>query len=99
MAIIFVLVILVLLILKSQKLKEQANSIAKRYCQQNNLQFLDGTVAFRGLHYVKWPITLVFRYGFEYSDNSVDRYSGTISFIGNQLQQLFVAPEHLKNSD
>jgi hypothetical protein len=89
----------VLFLIKSQKLKERANLIASQLCRRNDLQFLDGTVAFRGLHFDKLSFSLVYRFRFEYSVSSADRYAGSISFIGNQMQNLFVAPEHLKSQD
>jgi len=95
-AISLILVILLfLLVLKAQKKKEAANHIAKVFCRRNGLQILDGTVAFRGLHFDKSSVSLVYRFRFEYSVNSTDRYSGNISFVGDHVQSLFVDPEHI----
>jgi hypothetical protein len=96
---VMVVVVGFLFLMKSQKLKERANLIAGQFCRRNDLQFLDGTVAFRGLHIDKSSFSLVYRFRFEYSVNSADRYPGSISFIGNQMQNLFVAPTHLRPQD
>lgn len=96
---VLVAAVVFLFLMKTQKLKEQANRIAGQLCRRNDLQFLDGTVAFRGLHFDRSSCSLVYRFRFEYSVSSADRYAGSISFIGNQMQNLFIAPEHLKPRD
>jgi len=96
---VMIAVLAFLFIVKSQKLKEQANLIAKQLCRRHDLQFLDGTVAFRGLHFDRSSFSLVYRFRFEYSVNSADRYPGFISFVGKHMQNLFIAPEHLKSQD
>lgn len=93
--ILFAVVICVLLILKIQQKKEIANRIAMKFCRQNELQLLDGTVAFRGWHMVMPALAVAFRFRFEYSNNRVDRHYGLISLIGEQAQTIFINPGHV----
>ncbi|MCY3769525.1 MAG: DUF3301 domain-containing protein [Gammaproteobacteria bacterium] len=78
-----------LLILKIQQKRELANRIARRYCNQNDLQFLDGTVAFRGCHFNWIQRRIVFRFHFDYSLNKTDRYTGSISLAGNRVPDIY----------
>ena len=91
--------LLFMIYLKSQEKKSLANQMAKRFCQQNDLQFLDGTVAFRNIRWLRKNISFMFGYRFEYSVNTVDRHTGYISLIGKHVQSLFIEPEHIKNTE
>jgi len=93
--IIFAITIAVLLLLRVQQKREQANKVAFRFCQQNQLQLLDGTVAFQGWHLARSPITIAYRFRFDYSSNRSDRYPGYISLVGNQVQNIFIEEAHL----
>ncbi len=77
-----------LLILKIQQKREMANRVARRHCNQNDLQFLDGTVAFRGCHFNWVQLVVVFHFHFDYSLNNTDRHTGSISLAGNQVQDI-----------
>ena len=85
----------ILFVLKIQQKRELANAIAKRYCEQNELQLLDDTVAFRGVHLNWVQLALVFRFHFEYSTNRSDRYPGSVSIIGTQTQSIFIEQDHI----
>ncbi len=93
--ILFVVVVGIALILRVQQKKEIANQIAAKFCRQNELQLLDGTVAFRGWHIIKSTRSVAYRFKFEYSDNRVDRHGGTISLVGDYVQNIFVDEAHL----
>ena len=87
-------VLIILSILKIQQNKEQANRLASRFCQQHGLQLLDGTVAFRGLHLARPGLFIAMNFQFEYSVNKIDRYPGSISLVGKQVQAFHIAAEH-----
>ena len=95
----FLVAIAVLCILKIQQKREQGNHIAKRFCDRHGLQFLDGTVAFRGFHLARPGYQLAIRFQFDYSVNKLDRFPGYISLVGKQVQAIHVDPEHIEASD
>ncbi|NKB77901.1 MAG: DUF3301 domain-containing protein [Gammaproteobacteria bacterium] len=94
----FMAVIVVLLLIRNQQMKEVANGIAKRFCQQNNLQFLDGTVALGTIRPDKHFPMLLRQYRFEYSIDKVHRHIGSVSLIGRHTQSIYVDPDHLDNT-
>ena len=97
---VFALIISVLVVVKNQQVKESTNHIAKRFCQQNQLQFLDGTVALGSMRFTKSSFpSLLRQYRFEYSINKIDRYWGSVSMIGRQTHNVYVDPDHLPPSD
>ena len=81
----------------NQKSLEMANLAAKRFCQQNHLQLLDGTVSRTAVRFSRSSLSLARHYRFEYSMNSVNRYQGTIAIIG-RTQSVYIHPDHLANS-
>ena len=85
----------IMLMLRLQGKKELANGIAGRFCSRHGLQLLDGTVAFRGLHRVRPGPALAYRFRFEYSINGADRFSGRVTLVGDAIENIYVAPEHL----
>ena len=92
---IFAVVIAVLILFRIQQKREQANKVAYRFCQQNKLQLLDGTVAFQGWHMTRPGVSIAYRFRFDYSSNRSDRYPGYISLVGNQVQNIFIDETHL----
>ena len=93
--VVFAIVVAVLLLFRVQQKREQANKVAFRYCQQNQLQLLDGTVAFQGWHITRPRFSVAYRFRFDYSSNRSNRYSGHISLVGNQVQNIFIEETHL----
>lgn len=92
---IFALVIAVLVLFRVQQKREQANRVAFRFCQQNQLQLLDGTVAFRGWHITRPVFAIAYRFRFDYSSDRSNRHPGYISLVGNQVQNIFIEETHL----
>ena len=80
----------------NQKSLEMANFAARRFCQQNHLQLLDGTVSRTAVRFSKSSLALSRHYRFEYSMNSINRYQGTIAIIG-RTQSVYIHPDHLAN--
>ena len=71
--------------------RERANQAAMEACQQLQLQFLDGTVAFARL----WPVrgsggrlTLRRTYVFDYSADSVARRQGFVVLVGSRVESV-----------
>ncbi len=91
----FITVIAVLVLIKNHQMKKVAHVIAIRFCQQNNLQFLDGTVSLGAIKPDKHFPMLFRQYRFEYSVDKVNRHLGSISIIGRHIQSVYVDPEHL----
>ena len=79
-----------------QARKETANQLARRYCERHGLQFLDGTVAFGGIHRIRPGITLAVRFSFWYSVNGADRHQGHVSLVGKTMQSLYIQPQHVE---
>jgi len=73
-------------IVDGMRAREQATKLAKRYCQEAGLQFLDGTVALR-----KWSvriaggISFLRRFEFQYSQQDNQRHCGLIVLLGDRL--------------
>jgi hypothetical protein len=93
------IVFAITMLFRVQRKKEQAYGIAVRFCQQHKIQLLDGTVAFRGWHITRPQFAIAYRFRFEYSSNRADRYHGTISLIGNHVQNIFVDQNHLPDNN
>ncbi len=71
--------------------RERANQAAMEACQQLQLQFLDGTVAFTRL----WParghdgrMTLRRTYVFDYTADSVARRQGFVVLLGQRVESV-----------
>ena len=71
--------------------RERANQAAMEACEQLQLQFLDGTVAFARL----WPVrgsggrlTLRRTYVFDYTADSVARRQGFVVLIGSRVESV-----------
>ena len=88
-----------LAILRIQGKKELANALAKRLCNRNELQFLDGTVSFRGIHLAKPYPQIVYRFNFEYSVYGSDRHGGSVSLIGQRIQTFYINPDHMVSDE
>lgn len=78
---------------RNQEAREQANATAKRFCKQNHLQFLDGTVSLTSIRFSRRFFHLARHYRFEYSTDRVSRFVGSITIIG-RTQSVYVDPDH-----
>ncbi|MCB5160676.1 DUF3301 domain-containing protein [Marinomonas algarum] len=75
-------------------IREQALKRAKKHCESLNLQLLDGSVAGSGWRPV-WHsgmIKVKRRYTFEFSSSGTSRYSGEITYLGNQQLSIWLSP-------
>jgi len=71
--------------------REAANDAAVDACQRLALQFLDGTVAFAGLSFMRGANgRLGFRrtYVFDYTANSIERHQGFVVLAGRKVESI-----------
>ncbi|MEN9434129.1 MAG: hypothetical protein RLZZ422_1718 [Pseudomonadota bacterium] len=71
--------------------REQAVDIARRSCERNQVQFLDQSVALESLKPGRYPtgnMTWKRIYGFDYSQEGVERQHGRVFMLGNRLEQI-----------
>lgn len=92
----FALITIVIFLVRNQRFHEMADQLARRFCQRHNLQFLDGTVVFRGLHFDRRRLHFCRIFRFDYSINSVDRFAGSVTLCGEHIQSYHVHPDHLQ---
>ncbi len=91
---IVVVVVIAVTVADGMRAREQATVLARRYCQQAGLQFLDGTVALR-----KWVprlsggITFLRRFEFHYSQQDNQRHIGVIVLEGNTMTEFVLMGE------
>jgi hypothetical protein len=74
--------------------RERANTAAMEACQRLSLQFLDGTVAFARLTFVRERGQLAVRrtYVFDYTANSIERRQGFVILVGRRVESMGYAP-------
>jgi Protein of unknown function (DUF3301) len=68
--------------------RERANAAAIEACERLNLQFLDGTVAFARLQFVRGSggtLQLRRTYVFDYTANSIERRQGFVVLTGRRI--------------
>ncbi len=87
---------LAMILLRNRQMHEKADRIARRFCDQNDLQFLDGTVSFKGMRIERKRLHFCRCYRFDYSLNSADRYQGLLTLCGEHIQSFRVNPDHLR---
>ena len=89
------LVILGWYMVTSLKMRETANQIARMYCEQRGLLFLDASVSFGTLSVVRHAGKLKLRrvYVFAYSREAIDRLHGIIIFTGGEYDSLVLLDE------
>ncbi|MGI9317792.1 MAG: DUF3301 domain-containing protein [bacterium] len=96
MLLLFIVIVLAIMLLRNRQIHEQADRIARQYCNQNGLQFLDGTVVFKGMRLERKRLHFCRSYRFDYSLNSADRYHGLLTLCGEHIQSFRVNPDHLR---
>lgn len=84
-----------LLWVQHRRFHERAVGVVSGYCATNGLQMLDGTVAFRGFRFERWPWHICRTFRFDYSLNGVDRHKGQLTLCGEHTQSFRVNPDHL----
>jgi hypothetical protein len=74
--------------------REGANAAAKEACERLSLQFLDGTVAFARLAFVRVGGRLQLRrtYVFDYTATSIERRQGFVLLTGRHVESVGYAP-------
>jgi hypothetical protein len=74
--------------------RESANAAAKEACNRLSLQFLDGTVAFARLAFVRVGGVLKLRrtYVFDYTATSIERRQGFVLLTGRWVESVGYAP-------
>ncbi len=91
-----IIVLVVIFVIRNQRFHEIADRLAREFCQRHKLQFLDGTVMFRGLHLDRRRLHFCRTFRFDYSLNSVDRFAGSVTLCGEHIQSYHVHPDHLQ---
>ncbi len=92
----FVFVVIAIMLLRNRQAHERADQVARQYCRQNGLQFLDGTVVFRGMRLERNRLQFCRSFRFDYSLSSADRHQGLLTLCGDHIQSFRVNPDHLK---
>lgn len=95
----FIVVIVAVFLARNQRFHETADELSRKFCQRHNLQFLDGTVMFRGLRFDRRRFHFCRTFRFDYSTNSADRFPGSITLCGEHIQSFHVHPDHIQVSD
>lgn len=74
--------------------RERANAAAMEACRRLSLQFLDGTVAFARLKFIRERGQLALRrtYVFDYTANSIERRQGFVILAGRRVESVGYAP-------
>jgi hypothetical protein len=74
--------------------RERANAAAMEACRRLSLQFLDGTVAFARLTFIRERGQLALRrtYVFDYTANSIERRQGFVILVGRRVESVGYAP-------
>jgi hypothetical protein len=90
--ILFLVSFLVWLWWHSTQLQKIAKNLAKKACEQADVQFLDDTVALKKIYLTKHnkEFKLGRVYCFEFALNTNIRKNGFISFIGNNVNEVFL---------
>lgn len=71
--------------------REQALSLVRDYCEQQQVQLLDGNVALKGWRIIrdgKGQKRLARVYGFEFTVTSRERLAGTVAMFGRHLAKI-----------
>ena len=79
---------------RNASVREQALISAKKHCDSLNLQLLDGSVAgseWRPL-WTNGEIKIRRRYKFEFSSSGSARYTGEITYLGNNQHSIWLSP-------
>lgn len=79
---------------RNSNIKERAIAAARAHCQKLNLQFLDESVA-RHSWKPAWENSqpcVKRSYLFEFTSTGRMRYQGQITYVGNQLSNIWLSP-------
>ena len=75
--------------------REAANDAAKARCEREQLQFLDGTVAFSSLRVVRWRDGIALRriFRFEFTRDGYARLGGFVTTYGRHVDAVDLPPD------
>jgi hypothetical protein len=81
--------------LDGMRAREVATAVAKEYCRQVDLQFLDGTVNLRSIALRRTIDGLAFRrtFEFQYTRDDNIRHHGAVVMMGKQVENLVLHHE------
>ncbi len=81
-------------LLDSARAREIAIEVSREACRRRGFQFLDETVALRGIRVARGERGLRLRrlYHFEFSDDQVSRRSGSIAMLGAEVEHFVLSP-------
>ncbi len=82
--------------LDSLKAREIGRRAAEQACRDENMQFLDDTVAIRRVGWGRDDgglLRLRRVYGFEYSDTGDNRRQGSVTLLGHEVELIHVRPQ------
>ncbi len=76
--------------LDSARSREAAIRICAAACRERDIQFLDQTVGLRriGIGWTNSGLRLRRTYGFDYSEEGVERHSGHLVMLGSRVEDL-----------
>ena len=93
-AILFILVLVCLIwfVFDSMRAREIATELARTYCDNRGVQFLDGSAALRSIRLVRRATALPVqrRFQFEYTEAGESRNRGTIIVTGSTVEQFLL---------
>lgn len=98
-ALLFGIVIIIVMLVRNQSYHEQADRLARQFCQRNHLQFLDGTVSFRGMKIELRQFHICRSFRFDYSLDKMDRHHGMVTLCGQHIQSFRINTDHIENSE
>ncbi len=80
---------------RTNELKQVAYQIAKRRCDESDVQFLDDSVVLSRVRFrrnAKGRVALLCCFSFEFSTLGDERYRGEMQFLGRRLNYVEMAP-------
>jgi len=83
---------------RTNELKQVAYRVAKRRCDESDVQFLDDSVVLSKVRFRrndKGRIALLCGFSFEFSTLGDKRYRGEMQFLGRQLNYVMIDPHKL----
>ncbi|MDD1628483.1 MAG: DUF3301 domain-containing protein [Methylococcaceae bacterium] len=83
----------------AQKAKEIALGVASAHCLSMEVQMLDGYVALNGIGLKRnktGKMLLRRSFLFEFSSTGNERYNGTVSMLGRQVESIYMDPYRIE---
>lgn len=83
---------------QNKGVKDKAVLISKRYCDESDVQMLDGSVWLRALWFkrdAQGRLRLWRKYVFEFSSTGDQRYRGQLVMLGDEVELIDMEPHRL----